>query len=361
MVADYELDKAMVVQGHSVTVLTCKDNAKEPSAKEILEGHKVIYFSCIGNIIYGISLGPLFWLLKICILHRKNMDLVWFGGVWNLLTIFGPFICRIFGIKYIITPHGMLTPHLITLRSNYFKNLVIKIFHRQNLSNAHKVHFTVSQEFEEATLATKANITPIIFPLCFDLKRFDKVDNFVAIDKPPKKISLSFIGRITPKKRLDLVFEALKLLPKNLKDKIKFHIIGTDAENLWNNLSYTEENIGVEISYFGALYDNELIEAYHSTDIFVLCSESENFAISVVEAAYSFCVPLITKEVGVSKYFSHKSALFTSLNAIEISSKIAFLVEHPEFIDACKLEARKVSEQFDSSSLSKNYFTNLLG
>lgn len=360
VVADYELDKAIVAEGHSITVVTCKENIKESSKKIISNRHKVIYFSCVGNIIYGIALGPLFQLLKMAFKQRKEIDIVWFGGVWNVLTIFGPLICRIYSIKYVITPHGMLIPHLIGLKSNLLKKFVIKLFLRHNLNKAFKVHFTVTKELEETILATKAKMNPIIFPLTFDLRKFDANPDFIGSKNDNEKITLSFIGRITPKKRIDLIFEGLKLLPDDIKEKLRFHIIGTDAEGIWDHQRYTKENIGIEICYFGPLYNSELINAYHEADIFVLCSESENFAISVVEAAYSYCALLISKEVGVSEYFSDKSAIFSNLEICNISKNIAFLVNHPHIIETYKLAARKVSEQFDSSSLSKHYFSDLL-
>lgn len=358
VVADYELDKALVSQGHSVTVYTCKEkNFKKK--KIITKNHKIFFFTCLGSILYGISFVALFHLIKI-LLKKKNVDLVWFGGVWNLFTILGPLICRFFSVKYIITPHGMLIPKLITRKSKIFKSIIIKLFLKKIFNKAFKIHFTVRKELNLSSKALKTKFKPIIFPLTFDLSKFDKKKKVKNLTKNNDKITLSFIGNIKKKKRIDLVFDALKLLPKNIKKKIRFQIIGTDSEKVFDYQRYTEEKIGVEICYYGPLFNSQLIKAYHSTDIFILCSMSENFGISVVEAAYSYCALLISKEVGVSEYFLPNSAVISKLDSKEISKKIIFLVDNPKIIKTYKIAARKTARQFNYIYLGKNYFYDLL-
>ena len=108
------------------------------------------------------------------------------------------------------------------------------------------------------------------------------------------------------------------------------------------------------------MYDDELIKAYRECDVFILCSESENFAISVIEAAYSCSALLISKEVGVSEYFSESSAVFASANNKDICLRLTWLINNKHQIYKYKIAAKEVSEQFDTSSLSKDYFQNLL-
>lgn len=359
VVADYELDKALVAEGHSVTVFTCKESISDKKEEIISSKHKIFYFSCIGSILHGISFVPLFHLLKM-LFKKKNIDIIWFGGVWNLFTILGPIICRIFFVNYIITPHGMLIPQLINKKSKYLKKFIIQLFLRKNLNKAFKVHFTVRSELDEAIQVLKTKLNPIIFPLTFDLSKFDINQDMTQILKINNKVELSFIGNIKKKKRIDLIFNALKILPEETKKKLKFNIIGTDPEKVFDYQRYNKENIGVEICYFGPLFNSQLINAYHTTDIFVLCSESENFGISVVEAAYSCCALLISREVGVSEYFLPNSAVISKLDSKEISKKITFLVDNPKIIMNYKIAAKKVARQFDFTSLSKNYFYDLL-
>ena len=87
---------------------------------------------------------------------------------------------------------------------------------------------------------------------------------------------------------------------------------------------------------------------------------SENFGISVVEAAYSYCALLISKEVGVSEYFLPNSAVISKLDSKEISKKIIFLVDNPKIIKTYKIAARKTARQFNYIYLGKNYFYDLL-
>jgi len=292
--------------------------------------------------------------------NGKNTDLVWFGGVWNLLTILGPVVCRLFSVRYIITPHGMLIPNLISLRASRLKRTVIRWFLKSNLEKAYRVHFTVKQEFLETKAATQAEMTPVIFPLCFNLRKFDSGIHEPREKLDGEKVVLSFIGRITQKKRIDLVFEALKMLPSESKSKLVFRVVGSDDERLWNTKMYSESEIGLPIDYLGPLYADDLISTFDTSDIFILCSESENFAISAVEAAYCYTALLISRKVGVAEYFVGNSATYAELSALDISRRLRDLVNSRRTIYEGKLAARKVSEQFDSSYLPKNYFEELL-
>lgn len=360
VVADYELDKALVAEGHSVTVFTCKQKPTDVPKRQISAQHQVRYFPAFGDIKYGVSLVALFRLYRYLSDTSRKADIVWFGGAWNLLTVLGPLVCRALSIKYIISPHGMIIARLISLRSSRIKKLALNLFLKPNLQHAHKVHFTVAQELAETKLATGVSLNPVIFPLCFDLRRFDRSIDAPVVTLRNSKIVLSFIGRITPKKRLDLIFQALKLLPDESKSKIEFRVVGTDDEKIWNSDLYNEQETGVPVDYKGPLYDEELIQAFNTSDIFILCSESENFAITVVEAAYCYNALVISKEVGVSEYFSDESSVFAELSATDISAKLDRLINDPVEIYQKKLAARKISEQFDSSYLPKDHFLKLL-
>ena len=359
VVADYELDKALVAEGHSVTVLTCKENVTEGNEELLSTRHKVLRYRSFGVKKYGISLGQIVGILRQCTGDTGDKTLVWFGGIWSLSSIFGPIVCRFMSQRYVITPHGVLQPTEINLKSGLIKKIVIKMFINSHLRNAYRVHFTVSSELEQTKVACKGEIYPIIFPLCFDLFRFDR--KYEYLDRSvTEKVNISYIGRITPKKRLDLVVAALKILPAEVKNMVRFTVIGPDEQSLWDPNSYTHNAIGVEIVYKGALFGRDLVDAYHDADVLVLCSESENFAISVVEAAYCYCVPLISKYVGVGQYFSKDSAVFAELDACDISKKIEQLVVRPEVRMKLGFAARLVSEQFSSRDLDSNYFEKLL-
>jgi glycosyltransferase involved in cell wall biosynthesis len=141
------------------------------------------------------------------------------------------------------------------------------------------------------------------------------------------------------------------MLPHESKSKLVFRVVGSDDEGLWNTRAYSESEIGLPVNYLGPLYGDDLISAFDTSDVFILCSESENFAISVVEAAYCSTALLISRNVGVSEYFTGNSATYADLTAVDICNKIDDLVKCPARIYQGKLAARKVSEQFDASYL----------
>ena len=360
-VADYELDKALVREGHTVVVFTSRKKGDKEHRRVISARHEVRYFPVIGDIAHGFSLGALFRFCVELVKRGRETDFVWFGGVWNLLSVIGPALCRMCAVKYVITPHGMLIPRLIAQKTTRPKGLVIRWFLKSSLEKAHKVHFTVEKEFQETEQATQAVMNPVIFPLCFDLGKLDAGITGPRRVSDGDRIVLSFIGRITRKKRIDLVFEALKMLPSESKARLLFRIVGSDTEGLWDEAMYTEEEIGLPIQYVGLLDGAALVKAYDTADIFILCSESENFGIAVVEAAYCYTALFISKEVGVSEYFPETSAIYAEVRAADMCRKMDALINNTDKIYEYKMAARHVSERFESSHLPENYFEGLLG
>ncbi|ASX26340.1 glycosyltransferase [Candidatus Williamhamiltonella defendens] len=361
VIADYELDKSLVQAGHRVEVITCKKNLSKITIEKNSGQHIINYFPVIKFPTYAISIKALILLFKKIRAEKNNIDYVFFSGIWNLFTIFGPLICQFFDIKYVMVPHGSLTSKLLKLKSNFSKRFVTMFFIKRNIKLAYKTHFASEYEKNEAQSYLGINIKSFIYPWSFDLNKFkfeeNIINSFYTKYNGHDKIIISFIGRISKEKRLDLVLESLKILPDVIKNKILFLIVGPDEENIWSKALSYRANTGVETNFIGPLYNNDLAVVYNLTDIFILTSESENFAISVIEAAYCSCALLLSKFIGVSSYFnSPDAALYCDLEINDIAQKISSLITDNNKLNKYKYEARLQSKRFDSSRFDAAYF-----
>ena len=353
VVADYTIDETLIADGIDVDVLTCRvdDNVKQ-------QPH-IQYFKNFGSPIYGISPSLLIKLFYLCFRPKFVEQVIWFGGIWNALTIIGGVICVLSKQKFVISVHGMLAPSLIEMKSSRIKTLAIKFALKHILRRAHALHCTVTSEAEDIKMLCGGDINTRVIQLPVKLNNFLKKPK--SSSEQQAVVRLGFIGRITRKKNLDILLQAfIQALAKNEKC-MQLHIYGPDLENLWqNDLVHRIPETCSSIVYHGPKFDSELAEAYTSTDIFVLCSANENFAISVIEAAASGCALILDKRVGVSEFFDGNSAVLLENTSVDsLAAAILSLVNDDEFREDISNNASNVARKFDSSCYGYKNFKAL--
>ncbi|MFB6186099.1 MAG: glycosyltransferase family 4 protein [Halobacteriaceae archaeon] len=96
-----------------------------------------------------------------------------------------------------------------------------------------------------------------------------------------EKTTLLYVGRIGPRKGLDLVLYAISEIGDN---DLEFLVAGTGRhENHLKSLA-TELNIASQVKFLGYIPNDELPSLYSSADVFVLPSRYEGFGLVLLEA-----------------------------------------------------------------------------
>jgi glycosyltransferase involved in cell wall biosynthesis len=209
-----------------------------------------------------------------------------------------------------------------------------------------RVHCTIKREFTEIE-STICKINPLIAALPLDLGRLARQQPACS-----QKFTVSFIGRITKKKRLDIFFEVMRVLKNRLGDRyhdITFDVVGPDLEGLLPIYQIEYLDVLDDVAIHGELYGELLTNFYHNTDVFVLPSDGENFGIAAVEAGFSNCVTLLTAEVGVSEFFNETASAFCLIrqSADEIASRIISVFNSEELLETQKRACSESFMQFD--------------
>ena len=102
---------------------------------------------------------------------------------------------------------------------------------------------------------------------------------------PGDKRILLFLSRVTPKKGLPLLIEALVTIREQLTD---WHLVIAGADE-FNHQTLIENliranNLESNVTFTGALFDQAKSDAFSAAELFVLPTLSENFGIVVIEA-----------------------------------------------------------------------------
>lgn len=218
-------------------------------------------------------------------------DIIHIHTMWQFIGLY-PF-CKLkkFKAKIISSPHGSLTSW--SLRSgSRLKFLFWFLLQCPALKKASCFHVTSEGEYEDLRrLGFKQPIA--IIPLGVN------VPNLVNEANRREKTVL-FLSRIHPKKGLEPLLNAWKIVSQNFPDW-SLEIYGGDSifESSSGYLSYLKEichdNKLERVNFHGPIFGNEKLIALQRASIFVLPTYSENFGIVVAEALASATPVIVTK------------------------------------------------------------------
>ncbi len=193
-----------------------------------------------------------------------------------------------------------------------------------------------------------------ILPGGIDLKKFKEIDTD-KINKFKKKYGLEkntllFVGRIHESKGLQYVLEAIEGID------CKLLIVGKDGGYKEILVKKSRElRVQNKVLFLGALDDVELVEAYFSSDIFILFSEWEGFGIVLVEAMAAN-LPVIASDRGSLPILikNKQNGLIVEFKNLEkLRKAIKKLLTDKKLENKLIKNGRKTAEKYDWDIINK--------
>lgn len=218
----------------------------------------------------------------------RTCDVIHIQGLWSFFpAIIGILVKLLVRPVLIISPRGMLENWSLN-QSKRKKSFALLTYQGYLLKNADYIHVTAfSEELNVLKMFPKAR-TKII-------PNGISCDDFIASDTEQfgKVKTILFLSRIHKKKGIELLIESWQNL-EYLWNDWRVCVIGDGDSNYINSLRNMIISMKLSsIRIYDPLYGQEKIKAYHSADLFVLPTYSENFGIVVAEALASG-LPVIT-------------------------------------------------------------------
>jgi glycosyltransferase involved in cell wall biosynthesis len=236
-------------------------------------GSKVDVFFCKSSLmLYSKALG-----LK---LSQLNTDLFHGHGLWEFPIHQMAKIARTRGLPYIVSIRGMLEPWSLT-QGKSKKKIAMFLFQDNDLKNAACLHATGQMELKNIRdLGYKNAIA--------DIPNGVKTEQFPMKDfsRNTEIRKILFLSRIHPKKGIEDLIKAWEELELEVKKNWIIEIAGNGDSNYINKLNdiIKKKELQNQIFIIGSKFGQDKIEIYHSADLFVLPTYSENFGIVVAEA-----------------------------------------------------------------------------
>jgi glycosyltransferase involved in cell wall biosynthesis len=168
-------------------------------------------------------------------------------------------------------------------------------------------------------------------------------------------IVIGYLGRIHPKKRLDL---AIKCLPKLVEMDlgVRLRVAGSGSPRLLADLKALSAHLGVSdrIDFVGAVIDDSKEQFFEDIDLLLLLSDNENFAVVVAEAIVRGIPVVVRSTVAMSDFVAewNTGVVVESEDVRAISAAIENLMSNYSYYSAQSLSHRS---KLSWSHVGKNW------
>jgi glycosyltransferase involved in cell wall biosynthesis len=272
-------------------------------------------------------------ILPLLIRSIKGCDAVHIHSIHTFPSSAAMMIARFFRKPFVLEPHGSLDSYHLR-QGNAKKLLYSSLVDGRSLRQVSGLIYSSKMELEEGR-AFLPNAPSFLMTLGVSRDLLDIPDN-----PSRSKSTILFLGRVTDKKRLDLLIEALATGPlKNTSSRL---IVAGPIDP---RLSYSPASLAVElgvadrIDFLGQVDSDERRKLLFESTVFALPSEDESFGIAVAEALAAGCPVVCSNRVGIAPEAAASGALVLStLSASDLADHLSkVLISTP---DQLKLSSR---------------------
>jgi len=293
------------------------------------ENYRIQCFSCWHRQDLIFSLSLIIWLLK----NLGNYDII------HTHSIFSPLISLVHGIgyfhgkPYIMTPHGMLESWALSYKAQK-KRIYYSLIEKPALQKAKAIHALVNAEAKNIQ-SLNINSPTVIIPNGIHRHGFEKLPSSdLFCQEYPELINktlIVFLGRIDPKKGLDLLAPAFAKIHQQFPTT---HLIiaGPDSIGFLSKAQsfFTESGCLNAVTFTGMLTGSLKLSALAAASLYVAPSYSEGFSMSVLEGMASGLPCIITTGCNFPEAATARVAHVVDIDAHSIANAAISCLQNPE-------------------------------
>jgi glycosyltransferase involved in cell wall biosynthesis len=270
--------------------------------------------------------------------------------------------CQRSKVPYIISPRGTIYPETIALKSARLKKTYYQLLARRYLIRAAAIHFTAEDEREKVMNYLRLSSPSLVIPNGIDLEEYSFDGKLLNGECLPAELGrkqyILFLGRIHPKKGLDLLIEAFSSLQQG-HPELYLVLAGPDRDGYGKVIEQqiARKQIGDRVIFTGMLTGEVKQAVLKRATVFVLPSYSENFGMSVVEAMAAGTPVVISNAVGISAEIDgNRAGIVTQTTPESVAMGILqVLQDRTRRSEIIANGRRMVSDYFDIRAVASSF------
>jgi len=340
-----ELVEALAHQGIEVDMVTT--NADTNRQLEVTlqtwipqGSYRIQYFPYWHVHDYKISPSLTRWLIK----NVANYDIVMTHANFSYISSVANWICRSQKVPYVMNPHGMLEPWALSYKA-WKKRFYYTWFEQPALQNASAIRVLASREIDNVKqlhIDTPLMLAPNGIH-CEDFETLPNPQIFLqAFPKTQQKSLILFMGRIDPKKGLDLLAKAFAQVHA-VFPQTHLVVAGPDNTRFLSTVQgyFKEAGCLDSVTFTGILTGELKFAAFAAADVYIAPSYSEGFSMSVLEGMASSLPCVITTACNFPEATAANAAIVVEIDSEAIANALLRCLNHPDEAKAMGDRARQ--------------------
>ncbi|NER26931.1 MAG: glycosyltransferase [Symploca sp. SIO1C4] len=305
------------------------------------KNYRVRYFSSWHRHDLIISRSLISWLFN----HVVDYKLVHTHTIFAPLISVSNWVCKFHKIPYIITPHGMLEPWALSYKA-WKKKLYYTLVEKPILQKASAIQVLAAAEANSVqSLSLKPPV--IVVPNGIHRQEFEILPDpeifYQQFPATRNKILILFLGRIDPKKGLDLLAPAFAKLHKQFPNT---HLVVAGPDSIGFlpiAKNYFEQAACLNsVTFTGMLTGQLKYAALAAANLYVAPSYSEGFSMSVLEGMASGLPCVITKGCNFPEAAAANAAHVVDIKSEAITNALIECLNNPQQAKAMGDRAHKL-------------------
>lgn len=358
--SSYQLAKGLAELGHDVTVFTTDVNDEKtriPSNNQgsIYDGIKVFYFRNLSN---KLAFNRIYLPLKMKKKMKKeikNFDIVHINDYRCYQSILVNRYCKKYDVPYIVQARGSLP---VMMGNKFFKRVFDRIWGYRFLKQASKVIPLSKFEAEQYKQMGVNEDNIEIIPNAIRFAEYEKLPKKGLFRKKygidSDKYIILFLARINEIKGVELLTKSFLILRNKIKN-VKLVFVGPD-DGYMGQLKSLIKNLKLEndVLFTGLLYDEDKLEAYVDSDIYVLPSKYEIFGNTIVEACACGTPVVVTETCAIADLVNNRVGLSVPYDEKKLAEAIEILLIDEKLRNKFGQNGRKmIEDEFDIHLINK--------
>ena len=263
------------------------------------------------------------------------------------------FLSMEFHVPYVVSLRGSDVPGY----SERFKNLYTLLRPITRFIWRHAARVIANSEgLRTLALLTESSRDIAVIRNGVDIKEFFPVPRNYS-DSPLDPFQVLAIARLTPRKGLRLLLEAMLILKSSEERKFLLDIAGDGHEREELEAFVVEHDLSDRVRFVGRVPHSEIVPLYHRAHVYVLPSLNEGMSNNVLEAI-ACGLPVITTDTGGTRELVEdgvNGCIIRMRDSHHIAEKVSFLASHPEEARRYGEESRRRAESLGWNEVAKSY------